>query len=174
MAKYKLPHIFRADLLPIDLLAILQHYGIPTRLLDVTLNPLVALYFASFDDGVDGEVFAFEYNDSDRTNYPIINAIAESYKFAFGTVNSLSLFFRDAIEQSYFDEQRSLFTDESDKGGGKWIKECCEDLIFVNATEQIERQKLQQGFYILFPNDINATMCNSCGTVLLLIYIQCP
>ena len=154
MAKYKLPHIFRADLLPIDLLAILQHYGIPTRLLDVTLNPLVALYFASFDDGVDGEVFAFEYNDSDRTNYPIINAIAESYKFAFGTVNSLSIFFRDAIEQSYFDEQRSLFIDESDKGGGKWIKECCEDLIFVNATEQIERQKLQQGFYILFPNDI--------------------
>jgi hypothetical protein len=24
----------------------------------------------------------------------------------------------------------------------------------VNATEQIERQKLQQGFYILFPNEI--------------------
>lgn len=27
-------------------------------------------------------------------------------------------------------------------------------MIFVNATEQIERQKLQQGFYILFPNEI--------------------
>jgi len=155
MAKYKLPNVFTSNLLPIDLLSLLQHYGVPTRLLDVTLNPLVALYFATFDDNIDGEVFAFKYNDSDRANYPVINAIAESYKFAIGTFHSLSLFFRDVVEQSYFAEQRNLIVDESDKGGGRWIKECCEDLIFVNATEQIERQKLQQGFYILFPNEIS-------------------
>ena len=82
MAKFKLPHIFNSSLLPIDMLALLQHYGIPTRLLDVTSNPLVSLYFASFDDNVDGEVLVFRYNDSDRTNYPVYNAIAESYKFS--------------------------------------------------------------------------------------------
>jgi hypothetical protein len=45
-----------------DVLVKMQHYGLPTRLLDMTHNPLVALYFACEASGSrekDGSVYAF-------------------------------------------------------------------------------------------------------------------
>jgi hypothetical protein len=70
------PHEFREDGTAFERLVRMQHYGLPTRLLDLTYNPLVGLYFAcSKDTKKDGELLRFrihgrniKYFDSDTVS----------------------------------------------------------------------------------------------------------
>ena len=59
------PQIFRT-LTNVEKLTYMQHYGCPTRLLDITTNPLVALYFACIgEDNSDGAIYIFSVNKRD-------------------------------------------------------------------------------------------------------------
>lgn len=89
-AKSRVPSEFRECTSPFEELTKLQHYGLPTRLLDLTKNPLVALYFAccssekmidgdGLEKGSDGVVYmcsGYEEN-ADSFNSTILAKIAQ-------------------------------------------------------------------------------------------------
>ena len=70
------PNEFREDETVFERLVRMQHYGLPTRLLDLTYNPLVGLFFACWkDEKTDGEFLrltlsksSVKYFDSDTVS----------------------------------------------------------------------------------------------------------
>ncbi|NEI74317.1 FRG domain-containing protein [Rhizobium lusitanum] len=107
------PTEFSSDKAMFDKLVRAQHYGLPTRLLDVSLNPLVGLYFACNEeplDDKDGRVRVFDFVEK-RVKYAdsdTISLICNLARLSDGERSEISSAYSSAISKENLQKFRSL------------------------------------------------------------------
>jgi hypothetical protein len=118
-----------------EILAKMQHYGVPTRLIDITSNPLVALYFAcSSDKSKDGRVYIVEVRNNYVKNFDSdhVSLLANLARIGSDEREKIAEMFSFSSELF----QRLINSDFKDKD------DVCEFTNFVNKDTNAAIQKL--------------------------------
>lgn len=146
----RMPSLVDKNDSPAELLAKLQHFGLPTRLLDFSENALVALYFACSDESpannkTDGEVIILEI-ESDRiwsSAATVIEMLADSTIFDKAGSMSIVDYIKFLKLHKYFPSEMNIANEHITD----WMKP-----YFFRPIEHTERQKRQQGLFCIFPH----------------------
>ena len=149
------PELF-AQTYPTQIISNMQHYGIPTRMMDISGNAFVALFFACENEkkyNEDGKVVVFEGTPVSTYN-PFANILADSYRLIGESGTDLDTYMYLIEKQQY---ASTIF-------GPDWKRnnELKNRIIDIHKKPMIVdvgvinlRQRNQDGKFLLFPNQIN-------------------
>jgi hypothetical protein len=149
---------FQSDNCTFDKLVRMQHFGLPTRLLDLTSNPLFALYFSAANEGEDeGEVVVFSiksrsinYFDSDK-----VSIIANLSQIPWIDKNAINPDLEnenfnktDAIQSlySYVRSEKLHFNSSISPAD-------VSSVVFVKAKQTNARIRSQSGAFLIFGHE---------------------
>ena len=134
------PSAFAACKNDIDKLTVAQHYGIPTRLLDVTGNALVALYFAVQGDMEDdGVVYVFSASIDDFRHASLLGQSGEL---------NIECFHKEMHKKDH----KEMYKKEMHK---RFMSKVCPKHPFlIFPTFRTQRQAAQDGAFYFFGNEI--------------------
>lgn len=147
---------FQSDVYTLDSLVRMQHYSLPTRLLDITSNPLIALYFAcktAPED--DGEVIVFtmkrkdvKYFDSD-----VASCIANLARLPQSEKNSIIFKEDEFNDQPPIRRLIHLIREEKPFFEPIIIPNDLRKIICVKGKQSNDRISSQSGAFLLFGMD---------------------